>query len=120
MGMVKAEKGFQRQVTDLADLFGWWWMHISDSRKQIRDKTDDYKNVGDAGITGWPDLVLWHPDKPGIYFRELKAHPQRRKFKTCTDDQIGTLTSLHEAGQDVDVWCPDDWPEIQAFLESAR
>ena len=111
------ERSFQKCITDLADLYGWWWMHISDSRKQIKDKHGDYQTVGDAGITGWPDLVLWHPDMEGIYFREIKDCKEHRKWRRTTDDQQATLTSLYLAGQDVDVWCPDDWDEIQRFLE---
>ena len=112
-----SEADFQACITELADLCGWWWMHIGDSRKQVRDRFGNYEMVGDDSTAGWPDLVLYHP-KRGIHFVEVKNVKDDRKWQRCTNEQLATLTALHEAGGNVDVWGPDDWFYIERFLKA--
>ena len=51
------EADFQQRVTDLADAHGWDWQHC---RQPRQDRP------------GFPDLVLWHPGRGLVLFRELK------------------------------------------------
>ena len=51
------EADFQQRVTDLADAHGWDWQHC---RQPQEDRP------------GFPDLVLWHPGRGLVLFRELK------------------------------------------------
>ena len=110
------EQDFQLTVTDLADLTGWYWIHFNDSRKQVKVH-DGYKLVGDSGARGWPDLVLWHPTRNIVIFRELKNVHKDDKWTACTKNQLLVLSTLSTAGADVDVWCPDNWDEIEKLLK---
>ena len=90
------EADFQQRVTDLADAHGWDWQHC---RLPQQDRP------------GFPDLVLWHPGRGLVLFRELKrdeGHP--------THAQMSRLSGLIRAGADVGIWYPSDWPEIEALL----
>jgi hypothetical protein len=71
---------------------------------------------------GWPDLVLARPKGTGygnwtttwtgrILFVELKRNGVRATF-----DQDMVLTILREAGAEVHIWQPIDWPEIEETL----
>ena len=57
------EKDFQQRVTDLADAHGWDWQHC---RRPQEDRP------------GFPDLVLWHPGRGLVLFRELKRDGGRQ------------------------------------------
>ena len=116
MRILGSEADFQKCITDLADLCGFWWMHIGDSRKEVKDKKSGYKLVGDDSTSGWPDLVLFHPIRQITLFWEVKNCRRKVKFKRCTDDQLATLTALSEAGEEADVVCPEDWEAIQDIL----
>ena len=50
-------KTFSSDVTDMADAHGWDWQHC---RLPQQDRP------------GFPDLVLWHPGRGLVLFRELK------------------------------------------------
>ena len=75
-------------------------MHIGDSRKFTRTRI-----VGDANTKGWPDLVLARGTC--LLFRELKSERTR-----VSKEQEAWLAALKLAGQDVDIWRPQDWDRI--------
>ena len=52
---------------------------------------------------GFPDVVVVGPH--GLLWRELKSSTGR-----LTPDQRVWLDKLRQAGSDVDVWRPSDWP----------
>lgn len=88
------EKDFQAAVTDLLDMTGWQWYHTHDSRRSRQ---------------GWPDLAMWRDGK--FLLRELKTDDGK-----LTPWQEATIESLAEAGVDVGVWRPADWPDIERFI----
>ena len=91
------EADFQQRVTDLADAHGWDWQHC---RQPRQDRP------------GFPDLVLWHPGRGLVLFRELK-----HEYGTLTHAQALRLTrALNRAGANASVWYPSDWPHIEALL----
>ena len=93
---LELEKDFQQRVTDLADAHGWDWQHC---RRPRQDRP------------GFPDLVLWHPGRGLVLFRELK-----HEYGTLTHAQALRLSALNRAGANASVWYPSDWPHIEALL----
>lgn len=57
----------------------------------------------DRSPAGWPDLVLAHPDRGVLLFRELK-----REHTGPTARQRDWLDALTACGQDAGVWRPTD------------
>ena len=107
------ETEFQAQVVQLATLCGWQQCHTRRSIGKGRRWTTATSKVG------WPDLVLWHPDRGGVLFVELKTDDG-----DLSDAQTDCLHSLAEAGADVRVWRPALWdtdivPTL-TFKERAR
>lgn len=88
------ERDFQRQITDLLTLYGYHWYHTHDSRRSR---------------AGFPDLVAWRPGR--LMFIELKADTGYLSLA-----QRRVIGQLRAAGQDVYVWKPTDWPEIQTVI----
>lgn len=88
-----SERQFQQQVIELAQWLGYWVWHDEDSRKNAR---------------GLPDLILV---KDRTIFAELKK--ERGKVRPA---QIDVMQRLREAGAEVYLWRPSDWPEIEAVL----
>jgi hypothetical protein len=82
------EKVLQSHVIGLATQLGWKVYHTHDSRRSQ---------------SGWPDLVLAHPVKGVVLFRELKT--MRGKL---SQDQKNWIGWLKAAGLDATVWRPDN------------
>jgi hypothetical protein len=99
------EAQFQRQVTDLATLHRWGWVHFRPARTVDGWRTPVSGPLG----AGWPDLVLVRP--PRLVFAELKSERGR-----LTPTQKGALDLLRDAGLEVHVWRPGDLPAIQEVL----
>lgn len=93
------EQEFQNEVTDLADKNGWLWFH------------HPYE-CGEVVRRGWPDLILVHPRRKLLLFRELKW--ERRKLEPA---QSTFLHALQAVGADAKVWRPKDRDEIVKVLE---
>lgn len=89
-----SEAAWQRTVTDVADLFGWVWVHINDSRGEH---------------VGVPDLLLWRGEEAVL--AELKTEKGR---VSVAQQQWHERAAL--AGVAVQVWRPRDWPEVTATL----
>jgi hypothetical protein len=92
-----SERRFMQQVVDLAKLLKWRVYHTHDSRHSP---------------AGFPDLVLVR--RPRVLFVELKVGKN-----VPTDEQIAWLLDLHDCGQVVHIWRPEDWPFIELTLKGA-
>jgi len=101
-----SEKDFQKQVIQLAEMYGWSWCHLQDSRKMVR-KGDVTFLVGDAGAKGWPDLVLVRA--PEILFWEMK-----KELGKTTPEQDEWLSRLTQCGLEARVVRPSDFDEYAA------
>lgn len=99
------ETSFQDQITDLAELFGWHWMHVR--KCKVRD--DHYATP--TSIAGWFDLYLWHEDQHRAIHVELKGDGGR-----LSADQEEHRRSLLAAGQEAYVWWPRDFNTAQTIL----
>jgi len=86
-----SEEQFQRAVMDLARVSGWLVYHTHDSRRSQ---------------PGFPDLVLVHPKRGRLLFRELKATKGR-----VSPAQHEWLDALRAVGVDAAVWRPVHWVE---------
>jgi hypothetical protein len=104
-----SEASWLSVVLELARWHGWLAFHplpAQNGRGQWR--------TAQAGDTGFPDLVLVHPDR-GIIFAELKTAIGR-----LTDQQTRWLAALKAAGAEAYVWRPADLPEIKAILKEGN
>lgn len=89
------EAQFQRQVTDLAAMFGWTFYHPQLSKWSER---------------GWPDLALVRP--PRLVFAELK-----REIGKTTVHQDKWLALLGACpGVETYLWRPSDIDRIAEVL----
>ena len=89
------EREFQRQVMDLAGIFGWTVYHPMLSKWSER---------------GWPDLAMVRP--PRLVFAELK----RESGKT-SEHQDRWLGLLHACpGVETYLWRPSDLDAIASIL----
>lgn len=88
------EAQFQAQVLRYAALMGWRAYHTYDSRRSA---------------AGFPDLVLVR--RPRVIWAELKSDRGR-----ITPEQRAWIFDLRSSGQDVRIWRPSDWPEIERVL----
>jgi hypothetical protein len=99
------EAEFQRQVTDLAEILGWTWVHHRPAQTAHGWRTPVSGPLG----KGWPDLIMSRG--PRLLACELKA-----QGKKPTPEQVSVLTVLRDAGVETHVWQPSDFDEIQAAL----
>jgi len=93
----ESETGFQNAIVELAKTFGW--------EMKYHTKFSFYSDKG------FPDLVLGRRKDKRIIFIELK----RENGKT-TKDQDKWLEFLQFIGQEVYLWRPSDWSEIEKVL----
>lgn len=91
--MTEAE--LQKRVTDLCGWLGLRVWHDNDSRRNA---------------AGWPDLVIVGR---GVVYAELKALGGRLR-----PEQQEWLSALRNAGAEVHVWRPSDWPVIEKRLRA--
>ena len=88
------EKQFMAQVVRYAHLMGWKTYHTFTSQRST---------------AGFPDLVCVR--RPRLLFIETKS-----ERNTATDDQKAWLAELRACGQEVYLWRPSSWPEIEEAL----
>lgn len=107
--------------------------HFSAWLRDLRDKTDPRWRmahfrpartgadgeqwrtpVGYDGA-GFPDLVLVHPQRRLVLFRELKAGRG-----VISDRQADWINDLRAAGADAGVWHPKQWREILDVISDGR
>ncbi len=103
-----SERDFQRQVTELAELYGWSWMHPRAGRTLDSWRTPTSGTLGE----GWPDLVLIRGKR--IIFAEIKADTGR--VTPHQDRVLGVLSRAAEAY----IWRPKDWDFIEAELRPEK
>lgn len=89
------EREFQRQVLDLAGIFGWSAYHPMLSKWSER---------------GWPDLALVRP--PRLLFAELKR--ENGRTTEHQDRWLGLLAGV--PGVEVHLWRPSDLEQIAFVL----
>lgn len=97
MAEAVTEAQHQAAILELAQLTGWRWYHVPDSRRCP---------------AGWPDLALWRP--PRFVMAELKRDNGR-----LSEAQRETIGELRQCGIEVYVWRPRDWSEIERVLTCA-
>lgn len=102
----QTEAEFQAQLQHIAELFGW--------TLQYHTWRSDHSGPG------FPDLVLVHPDQRRVLFVECKALDKQDHPKQLTETQRGWLDALRQCGQEVHVWSPRDWDDIETVLERKR
>lgn len=100
------EAEFQRQVIALAHICGWRVAHFRAART-----SSGWRTAVEADGAGWPDLVLVHPRRRKVLYRELKS--ERGDLSAA---QYEWLAALESAGQDAGVWRPGHWPLIEQTL----
>lgn len=88
------EAQFQDQITTLCDWYHLRWHHETDSRRSK---------------AGFPDLVIVGNT---VLFAELKTQTGR-----LTLEQHQWIDTLRNAGAEVHIWRPEDWPGIQRRLK---
>ncbi len=103
---VLSEREFQKQVIQLARLFGWRVAHFDAS---VRVVGKERRFVGDVGSKGFPDLVLARNDR--LVFVELKAEKGR-----VSPAQQEWLDDLGKAIPEVYLWRPSDLTLIANVL----
>jgi len=90
------ERELQRQITDLADLTGWRWFHVYDSRRSP---------------AGFPDLALVRRGR--LIFFEVKSASGR-----ISRPQAAWLLDLAQVpGVVAMVVRPSDWPRVERLLQ---
>lgn len=93
---VISEKSFQDgQVIPLLELHGWLVYHTHDSRRSQ---------------AGFPDLVAVRGER--TIFAELKSETGQP-----TAEQYEWLVTLHQAGNEVYLWRPSDFEEIEKIVK---
>jgi hypothetical protein len=103
--VIHTEKSFQSAIVELATWLGWRTHHALPA--QIRPGVWRTHVSGD---TGFPDLVLAHPER-GTIFAEIKTVRGR-----LTNAQKQWHDTLKAAGAEVYVWRPEDWSFIKYRL----
>lgn len=103
--MTLTERDFQRQVTELAELRGWEYLHLRPARTADSWRTPVQGSLG----KGWPDLVLARGSE--VLAVELKSDRAKP-----TPEQVRVLSVLEHAGIRCAVWRPADWERIEAVL----
>jgi phage shock protein PspC (stress-responsive transcriptional regulator) len=120
------EAQFQGQVTGLAQLLGWHWVHVGYGPRLNRSGGVARYTTPTTGTMakGWPDLVLVRPRDRRLIFAEVK-----RETGTTSPEQesvlsvlrglcgpIGVAFNLDVAVVEVFVWRPSDIDTIASIL----
>lgn len=109
------EREFQEQVTDLAKILGWSWVHFRPAQTAKGWRTPVSGPLG----AGWPDLVLVRVRDGRLIFAELKGEAGK-----VSADQAAVMAVLEETATwsaderhfETYLWRPRDWDSIVAVL----
>jgi hypothetical protein len=101
------EADFLEQVTQLATLLGWSYLHLRPAMTRDSWRTPISGPLG----KGWPDLVLIRERDHRLIFAELK-----RDKAEPTPAQVDVLQRLSEVAAEVFLWRPVDWPQVERTL----
>ncbi len=107
-----SEKTFQKELLALADRLGWLTAHFRPA--MLRDGAWVTAVQGDG--KGFPDTVLVRPQGLRIQAARLIFAELKVKKRKPTVDQTIWLHALIAAGQEVYLWYPKNWPEIERVL----
>ena len=99
------EKDFTSDVIQLAMLLGWWPAHFRPA--MLRDGR--WVTAVQGRGKGFPDLVMVRAQR--TLYAELKMDRTRP-----TPEQSDWLDRLRTAGNEVYLWRPQDWREIEVTL----
>lgn len=116
------EKAFQRQVTELAQLLGWHWVHVSHSPQVNRGIVTRYTTPTHGTLgKGWPDLMLIRERDQRLIFAELKSEagkvsPEQERVLDVLRALDGRLAAVASPLIEVFVWRPHDIEEIERIL----
>jgi hypothetical protein len=102
-----SERDFMAQVTQLALIRGWSWLHIRPGMTRDSWRTPISGPLG----RGWPDLFLVR-----VADRRQLAVELKRDGNKATDEQVAVLAILEGAGVECHIWRPTDWPMIERIL----
>lgn len=103
------EAEFLDQVIKFAKLHGWRVTHFRTVRVQRKDGTVYYQTPVQADGAGFVDLLL---ARERVVYAEVKTDKGRLESK-----QRDWMEILKETGQEVYVWRPRDWTDIQKCLQ---
>jgi hypothetical protein len=101
------EREWQAQVTDLAEVYGWQWLHLRAAMTAHGWRTPISGPLG----SGWPDLVLVHPRRHLFLLVELKSNVGR-----LTGEQRAVHEVVRQSGLEVEVWAPRDFSLVERSL----
>lgn len=113
-----SESDFLRQVTDLAELLGWAWVHFRPAQTQRGWRTPVQGPLG----KGWPDLVLVRARDRRLIFAELKREGQKPTVEQAAVlDLLGIMlprTGNHPVVEQPEayLWHPSDFDWISEVL----
>jgi len=105
----------QKKVIELGHTFGWRIAHFRSVQTKVRGGGFRYLTPVAADGKGFPDLMLVHPERGVLMFREMKG-----QYEPLSEEQKQWGAWLNEAGQDWDVWRPKHWEDIVATLTFGR
>ena len=103
-----SERDWLVQVTDLADLYGWKWVHFRPAQTLRGWRTPVSGPLG----KGWPDLVMAKASH--LLFVELKSDKGKME-----SEQVDVLAWLMATGAETYVWRPRDFDEVVRVLSGA-
>lgn len=121
MTITLREVEFMAQVTELAELRGWQWVHFRPGRTEHGWRTPVSGPLG----KGWPDLFMVRQRDKRMIFAELKrdgVKPSLEQVETLALlESVGVTLSHHWDQQavpvEVCIWRPADWEQIEATLK---
>ena len=99
------ETEFMKQVTDLAEILGWSWVHFRPAQTQRGWRTPVSGPMG----KGWPDLFLVRGHRS--IAAELKSGTGK-----VAPEQYAVLELLQATGVETFVWRPADFDDLLAVL----
>ena len=107
-----SEKDFLSTVIEFAQAHGWKVAHFRPAMtgRLRRDGKPVWVTPVQGDGKGFPDLVLVRTDR--LIFAEVKAEKGR-----IVPNQERWLGALLTSGQQVYVWRPSNWEEIEGILE---
>jgi hypothetical protein len=98
----------QKAIIDVGHTFGWRIAHF----RPMQDRRGVWRTPVAADGAGFPDLVLLHPRREGVLWREIKG-----RYETVRPDQLAWGEALMVSGEDWAIWRPAQWePEIVPLL----
>lgn len=104
-----SEKAYQKQITDLATMYGWRWVHFGDSRNTNKHG----QQFGDKNAAGFPDLLCIRP--PEMVVIEVK-----RELGKTKPNQDEWLADFAASGIDAYVSRPSNFDEVRERLTRSR